>query len=151
MTDESTYVPTSPELPAEGDILKTAKDFSGAMTLDLQDHEIQACMRILHNVRQRHLEKWMSKFNDPQNFTIDDALEAISQFEDELKTEMAEKVNVLVGVDATPLLEGKGLRLEWLGVLPGGSLEHYGMDHEQKEWEVKRANARGENYLGEKS
>jgi hypothetical protein len=151
MSDEPMEInaPLSPELPADGDILKTQKQFSGAMTLDLQDHEIKACMKILHDVRERHLRKWLTKFNDPQNFTLDDAMDAVEQFENELKTEMAEKVNVLVSVDATPLLVGEGLKMEWLGVLPGGSLERYGLDHEQKEWEVKRANARDEDYLGQ--
>jgi hypothetical protein len=34
--------------------------------------------------------------------------------------------------------------------MPGSELAQYGMDHERKEWEVKRAKARDEDYLGEK-
>lgn len=151
MSDEpvEVSVPTSPELPADHDLVRTEKGFSGAMTLDLGDGEIKACMRILHEVRNKHLSKWINKFNDPRNFTLDDALKAVDNYEDELKTRMANEVNVLVSVNAVPLLEGQPLQIEWLGVLPGGSLDKYGQDHERKGWEVKRATERGEDYLGQ--
>jgi len=152
MEDEPMHidVPTSPELPADGDIIKSEKHFSGAMTLDLTDEQIKQCAKILGEVRTKHVMKFRTKFNDPNSFNFDDVLKAISEFEDEIKTRMAEEASVLVGVDTTPLLEGQPMRVEWLGVLPGGDLDRYGMDHERKEWEVKRANERGEDYLGQK-
>lgn len=142
-------VPTSPELPTNSDIVTTRKGFSQAMTLDLTDEEIKRAMRVVHEVRERHLPKFLAKFNDPNNFTLDDALKAISDYEDEIKTRLAEEVNVLASVDVTPLLKGEPMNIEWLGVLPGGNLDRYGMDHERKAWEVRRANDRGESYLGE--
>lgn len=143
-------VPTSPELPADGDIIKTDKQFSGAMTLDLTDDQIAVCMRIVHKIRGKHMDKFRRKFNDPSTFKLDDALKAIEEFEDELKTELAEKVNVLCTVNTVPLLEGQPMEIEWLGVLPGGDLDKYGMDHERKQWEVRRATDAGEDYLGQK-
>jgi hypothetical protein len=143
-------VPTSPDLPTGDDNITSAKKFSGAMTLDLTDAEIQAAMRIVNRVKQKYQEVFRRKFNDPSTFTLDDVHKWVDQFEDEIKYELADKVNVLASVDTVPLLEGKPLSIEWLGVLPGGNLERYGMDHERKGWEVKRANQRGENYLGEK-
>jgi hypothetical protein len=151
MSDEpvEVSVPTSPELPADHDLIRTEKGFSGAMTLDLTDDQIQACMRIVKGVRNKRIGRWLSKFNDPQNFTLDEALKEVDAYEDELKYELADKVGVLVTVNAVPLLEGLPLQIEWLGVLPGGSLERYGQDHERKGWEVKRATERGEDYLGQ--
>ena len=151
MSDEpvEVSVPTSPELPADHDLIRTEKGFSGAMTLDLTDDQIKACMRIVHNVRNKYLGRWVNKFNDPQNFTLDEALKEVDNYEDELKYELADKVGVLVTVNAVPLLEGQPLQIEWLGVLPGGSLERYGQDHERKGWEVKRATERGEDFLGQ--
>src|SRR5690349_14651958 len=101
MSDEpvEVSVPTSPELPADHDLIKTERAFSGAMTLDLTDAQIQACMRIIHSVRERHLGTWVNKFNDPQNFTLDDALKAIDAYEDEIKYELADKVGVLATVN----------------------------------------------------
>lgn len=139
---------TSPELKTPSDVVKTEKAFSGAMTLDLTDKQIAQCMRIVQRVHGKHRKIFVQKFGRP-GFTIDDALKAVSEFEDEIKTELAEKVNVLVTVDSVPLLEGQPMQIEWLGVLPGGSLHQYGQDHEQKEWEVKKANERGEDYLGQ--
>jgi hypothetical protein len=123
MSDEpvEVSVPTSPELPADHDLIRTEKGFSGAMTLDLTDDQIQACMRIVKGVRNKRIGRWLSKFNDPQNFTLDEALKEVDAYEDELKYELADKVGVLVTVNAVPLLEGLPLQIEWLGVLPGGS------------------------------
>jgi hypothetical protein len=152
MSDESVEVqiPTSPELPADSDVVRTAKEFSGAMTLDLGDWEIKKCMTIIHEVRSKHVAKFIRKFNEPSAFKLDDALKAIDEYEDELKTRMANEVNVLVSVNAVPVLEGEPLQIEWLGVLPGGTLDKYGQDHERKGWEVKRASERGEDYLGQR-
>ena len=143
-------VPTSPELPADSGLMRTEKQFSGAMTLDLTDDQIAAAIKIVHRVRSKHMEIFRRKFNDPSSFKLDDALKAIEHFEDELKTELAEKVNVLASVNTVPLLEGQPMEIEWLGVLPGGSLDKYGQDHERKTYEVKKATERGEDYLGQK-
>lgn len=143
-------VPTSPDLPTQGDMIASKKAFSDAMTLDLSDEEIEKCMTIIMRIRNKHMMRFRQKFNDIQNFTVDDALRYLSEFEDELRTTLAEEAHVLATVDSEPVIFGDPPVIEWLGVLPGGSLDRYGTDHEKKTWEVQRANERGESYLGEK-
>lgn len=148
MSEEDLPITTSPELPTSEGLMNTAKDFSGTLTLDLTDDQIQAAWRIIQRVKYKHTQKFRQKFNRP-GFTIDDAMNAVEQFEDELKTTLAEQVGILASVDTVPLLEGQPPVIEYLGVIGGGDLEKYGMDHEKKTWEVKRAAERGEEFLGE--
>lgn len=131
------------------DLMNDAKTFSNNLTVDLTDEEIQASWRIIGSVRKRHQDIFRRKFNDPSTFTMGAVEKAISEFEDEIKTELAEKVGVLASVNAVPIFEGKPMVIEWLGVIPGHSLERFGMDHEKKTWEVRRATDQGEAYLGE--
>lgn len=140
----------SHELPTNSGIVRTGKEFSGALTLDLTDEEIAAAYKIVVRVKNKHMAIFRRKFNDPSTFKIDDALKAISEFEDEIKTELAEKVQVLATIDTVPLLEGLPMQIEWIGKLPGSDLHKFGMDHEKKEWEVKKAVTRGEDFLGQK-
>lgn len=142
---------TSPELPTNNqDIIKDAKSFSGAMTLDMTDEEIAEAWRVVISIRGKWLDHFRRKFNDPSTYSLDDALKAIEEFEDELKTTLAERCNVLASVDTVPLLEGKPMQIEWIGKLPGDSINKYGLDHEKKTWEVQRAKERGEDFLGQK-
>jgi hypothetical protein len=141
---------TSPELATNSDIVKDAKHFSGAMTLDLTDEEIKVAWNLVLNIRRRWMETFRRKFNDSSTFTMDEAMKAIEEFEDEVKTTLAEKLDILCTVNTVPLLEGKPMQIEWIGKMPGSSVHTYGMDHEKKEWEVKRAAERGEDYLGQK-
>jgi len=134
-------------LPTNDGIVKTAKEFSGALTLDLTDEEIARALKIVMRVKQKHQEIFRKKY--PFD-SLEQALELIANFEDEIKTELAERCNVLATIDTVPMLEGKPMNIEWIGKLPGDALYKYGMDHEKKEWEVKRANVRGEDYLGQK-
>lgn len=150
MSEEAVAPPTSPELPTQDTRVKTAKEFSGALTLDMTDEEIAQAYRIVVRVKSKWQEKFRRKFNDPSAFKLDDALKMIEQFEDEIKTELAEKVQVLATVNTVPILEGQPLEIDWIGRLPGSDLARYGMDHEKKEWEVKRAVERGEDFLGQK-
>jgi hypothetical protein len=152
MSDEpmSINVPTSPEIPTGSDNITSASAFSGAMTLDLTDEQIKKSFELITRIKRKHTEVFRRKFNDPSSFTMDSVLKYVDDFEDEIKTELAERVGVLVSVNTVPLLEGRPLEIEWLGVIGGADLEKYGQDHEKKSFEVKKATARGENYLGEK-
>ena len=145
-----TSAPTSPELPANTGIMKSAKDFSGSLTLDLNDEEIAIAYKIIIRVKRRWEEVFRRKFNDPSSFKLDDALKLVEQFEDEIKTELAEKVGILATVNTVPLLEGQPLEIDWIGKIPTSS-DAYGFDHEKKEYEVKRATAQGEDFLGQRS
>jgi hypothetical protein len=148
--EEYVDLPTSPTLDANDGVIHSAKEFSGALTLDLNDDEIAVAMRELMSLKHKWEDKFRRKFNDPHNFSLDEALKKLAEFEDEVKTTLAERLGVLCTVDTTPILLGEPLAVEWIGKLPGSSLDTYGFDHEKKEWEVKRANARNEDYLGQK-
>ena len=142
---------TSPTLDTESGIVTSVKDFSGKLTLDLTDDEIKRAMVIVTRVKRKWQERFRSKFSDPNlSFSLDEAMDLVTQFEDEIKTELAEKVNVLATVDPIPVLEGKPLVIEWIGKLPGDDIYKYGMDHERKETQVKKATQRGEDFLGQK-
>lgn len=143
-------VPTSPTLPTNKGLINDSKSFTGAFTLDLTDDQIAQAWRIVQEVRHRYQEKFASKFNDPQNFTIDDIEKFIGHMEDEVKTRLAEGPGILASVNMLPIFEGKPLEIEFLGVIPGGDLDKHGMDHEKKGWEVRRATERGEDFLGQK-
>jgi hypothetical protein len=150
MSEEPMQVPpTSPTLDTNSGLMNNSKTFSGNLTLDMSDAEIQAAWRIIHRVRGKWTEVFRRKFNDPGTFKLDDAMKLVEHFEDEIKTELAEKVNVLATVNTIPILEGQPLEIEFIGKLPGSDIYKYGMDHERKGWEVKRATAKGENFLGE--
>jgi hypothetical protein len=150
MSEDEAPIVTSPDLPTDEGIVHSVKEFSGAMTLEMTDDAIASSLRVMMPIREKWITYFRQKFNDPGTFSLDDALEAITKFEDELKYELADKCNVLATVDTVPLLEGQPMRIEWIGQMPGSDIYKYGMDHEKKEWEVKRATANDENYLGEK-
>jgi len=143
-------LPTSPELPTNKGLINDAKSFSGAFTLDLTDDQIAEAWRIVQRVRFKYQEKFRNKFNDPQNFSMEDIEKYVDQFEDELKTRLAEGPGLLATVNILPVFNGQPIEIEFLGVIPGGDLDKYGMDHEKKEWEVKKATAQGEDFLGQK-
>jgi hypothetical protein len=143
-------LPTSPELPVDQGFVNSAKDFSGAFTLDLTDDQIAEAWRIIQTVRLKYQDRFRSKFNDPQNFKVEDIEKYVDEFEDEIKTRLAESVGILATVNVLPVFEGQPLAIEIIGVLPGSDLEKHGMDHEKKQWEVRRATDRGEDFLGQK-
>lgn len=146
MTD---FAPTSPTLNTDSGIVRTQKQFSDALTTDLTDAEIKEGLALILPIKRKHEEKFLAKFGDP-HFSIDEAAEAISEFQDEISYTLATEANILATVDATPVFEGQPLIIEWIGVIPGHSLSKYGMDHERKSWEVKKATDRGEAFLGQK-
>jgi len=138
----------SQPLPTKSDLMNDAKTFSGNMTLDLTDEDIAKAWRIVQRVKKRHEEIFRRKFNDPSTLSLDSLHKALEEFEDEIKTRLAE-IDILAAVNTVPILEGEPMQIEWLGVLPSHGLASYGMDHEKKEYEVKKATKRGEAFLGE--
>lgn len=151
MSEFEESVPTSPDLETDSGIVTSAGDFSGKLTLDLTDEEIKRAFEIIVPIKKRWENIFRVKFSDPNlSFTMDQALDMVEQFEDEIKTRLAEDINILATVDTTPLLEGKPLVIEWIGRMPGDNVFKHGLDHERKEFEVKRATNRGEDYYGQK-
>lgn len=151
---EQNYV-TSPTLDTESTLVHNDVHFSGTQTLELTDDEIKSAWRIIQRIRYKYINVFRSKFNALEEGKISQALEdcmkLVDQFEDEIKTELAEKVECLATVNVMPVLEGEPIEIEFLGKLPGSDIYKYGMDHERKGWEVRRATAKGEAYYGQQS
>jgi hypothetical protein len=139
--------PTSPNLPTGKDTVSTAKEFSGAMTLDLSDDEIKRALEVCVSVVRKHQDVWKRKYPFESMEQIADLL---NELEKELSYKMMEEVECLVRVDGTPAFYGQPPVIEWLGKIDTSDLAKYGQDHERKTYEVQKAEARGEDYLGQK-
>lgn len=144
---------TSPTLDTPDTLVRNDREFSNAQTLELTDDEIQKCWRIIQPIRHKWKLRFQSKFRDIQGESnlsraLEEAMKMVDEFEDEIKTRLYD-VEVLATVNTLPVLEGQPLEIEFIGKMPGSNLDKYGMDHERKGWEVKRATARGEDYYGQ--
>ena len=127
--------------------MSTAKEFSGAMTLDLTDDEIKKALEITVGTVRKHQAKWRQKYPFDSLEQVADLLE---ELEKELSYRMMEEVDCLVRVDGTPVFVGQPPVIEWMGKVDTSSVAKYGQDHEKKTWEVQKAAERGEDYLGQK-
>jgi hypothetical protein len=138
---------TSPNLPTDRDVVSTAKDFAGATTLELTDEETKLFLEHTISIVNKHQTVWKTMF--PFN-SIEQCMELCDKLEQELAYTMAVELDVLVRVDATPVFEGQGPIVEYLGKMEGTSLDKYGQDHEKKTWEVQKAKERGEDFHHQK-
>lgn len=142
MTDEfHTSVPdlpvTSPNLDTKDSrVAKSARDFSGMLTMDLTDDEIAQAYKIIIETRNRHSHKIAS----PEN---------LSALGDEIVYRLADEAGILSKFDPVPIADGGYPEIELIGKIGTDDIHKYGFDHEKKEWEVKRATDRDENFLGE--
>lgn len=141
---------TSPTLPVDDGIVTSAKQFSDALTQELNDDEIKRAFEMIVRISEKYHEKFERRFGPSDIFTPEEALEALDQFEEELKYELADKLHVYATVDATPVFEGEPPIVELAGALPSHNISKYGLDHEKKIFEVKHATAKGEAYYGQK-
>lgn len=153
MTEDSAFAfpdnpVTSPTLPTNEGFVYTPKQFSDALTLDLTDGEIQRAIQIITSVARKWRSIFAYRLGPHSSFTIDQAMKLVDNFEDEVKTQLAEELDLLATVDVTPVFEGQPPVVELLGALPGHSSAKYGLDHEKKEWEVKKAKTLGQDFLG---
>ena len=142
----------SPTLASNDGIVKSLKEFSDNLTLDLTDAEIKQAFEIIY----RSIRKWQQIFRaklDPHSLRsfhdLDEAMELTEKFEDEIKTRLAE-MDILATVDVMPVFEGQPPVIELIGTLPSHYSAQYGLDHERKEYEVRKATERGEPVLGAK-
>lgn len=141
---------TSPTLPVDDGIVTTAKQFSDALTQELNDDEIKRAFEMIVRISEKYHEKFARRFGPNSLFTPEQALEALDEFEEELKYELATKLHVYATVDATPVFEGEPPIVELAGALPSHSIARHGFDHEKKTWEVQHATERDEDYYGQK-
>jgi hypothetical protein len=141
---------TSPQLPTDDGIVTSAKQFSDALTQELTDDEIKSAFEMTVRISNKWHQKFVSKFGPHSIFTPEEALEELDAFEEELKYELATKLDVYATVDATPIFEGEPPIVEFAGALPSHDIAKYGMDHDRKTWEVQHATERDEAYYGQK-
>jgi hypothetical protein len=137
---------TSPTLPVDEGIVRSPKHFSDVLTLDLEDEEIQRAYAAITRLRHKYQERFRARFGHAA-FSVDEAMQMIDQMEDEVVDRLAE-MDILAAVDCSPIFEGKPLTIELLGALPSHKSARYGLDHERKEWEVKKSQELGLPFLG---
>lgn len=149
-------IPTSPTLNTDTGVVRSEREFSGAMTLELTDDEIKRALAIILPVKEKYHQRFVSFAagvtpDSKVAQTLEQAMEIVEEFEDEIKTRLMD-MEILATVDVTGLFQDppEPIAIEWLGKLPTADLYKYGMDHEKKEWEVKRATNRREDYYGQK-
>lgn len=135
----------SPTLPTTSTV-SNVTDFSNAMTLDLNDDEIKIAGELILSIRAKYVGRWRYMSFD----SVDHAVSELEKMRDELSTTLAEKLGLLVSVDGSPILDGQPPVIEIIGKIEGTQFANFGMDHEKKAWEVKKATDRGEDYLGQK-
>jgi len=150
MSEKGKFAVTSPELPVrDKNVVTSTKEFSDAVTLDLTDDQIRRAFEIMLPIRLKWMEKFQRKATSPL-FGIEEAMELVEKFEDELKYELATRMDLYVTVDVTPLFEGNPILIDFHGALDTHEIHKYGFDHEKKGWEVKKATAKEEDFLGQK-
>jgi hypothetical protein len=137
----------SPTLPTNDGKVWTTKQYSDTLTLDLTDDEILQSFRIIQSISLKWSNVFRTKLRHG-NFKVEEAMKLVDQMEDELVTTLAEKMDLIATVDASPVFEGEPPVVELIGALPSHYSANFGLDHEKKEWEVKRAKDRGEAFLG---
>src|ERR1035438_352515 len=128
---------TSPTLPVNDGIVTSAKQFSDGLTQDLTDDEIKRAFEMTVKITAKWHEKFARRFGPHSIFTPEEALEALDEFEEELKYELATSLHVYATVDPPPVFEGEPPIVEFAGALPSHSIAKHGFDHEKKTWETR--------------
>lgn len=141
---------TSPTLPTDDGIVHTPKEFSDSLTQELTDDEIKRAFEMIMRITNKWHGKFVRRFGPHAIFTPEEALEALDEFEEELKYELATRLHIFASVDPAPVFEGEAPIVEIVGALPSHSIASEGFDHEKKTWEVQHATARDEDYYGQK-
>lgn len=128
----------------EKEYVSSLKAFSDTLTLDLTDADIKKAFEIC----MRSLRKWRPIFNakfDPHSATSinsrDEAAALIMQWDSEIQDQLAE-MDLDGEVDIEPLRKGKPPTIVINGALESHISAKYGMDHERKEFEVKRSDGK---------
>lgn len=115
--------------------IKSEKDFVHVAS-DLTDIEAQNAFKTIVQITNRYSKRA-------------NTVENLEMLRDEVLTRLAEQ-NILASFDPTPCFYGEPPTVTLEGKIAGDYIHKYGFDHEVKEYEVKKAHARNEDYLGEK-
>jgi hypothetical protein len=130
-----TLPPPVHQMPVADDKIQNRKQLV-EFASELQDTEA----KFVANVMVKMSQKWSSRACTVKN---------LEQMRDEI-LELLAKGGILATVDVAPVLNGEPPVVEIVGHMSGTERAEYGMDHERKQWEVQKAHARGEFFLGEK-
>lgn len=118
------------------DSFDIGKGFAHAAA-DLTDSEISEVFKIIALVQ----EKYANKANTPEN---------LEKLRDETLTRLMD-VGVLATLDPAPCFYGEPPVIEVIGKIKEDKTFHTeGFDHEKKQYEVRKATERGEDWLGQK-
>lgn len=123
-------------MPMSKDTFDIGKDFAHSAA-DLTDSEITQVFKIVTLVRA----KYSGLHNTPEN---------LEKLRDETLTRLME-IGVLATLDPAPCFHGEPPVIEILGKIREDKIFHTeGFDHEKKQYEVRKAEERGEDWLGQK-
>lgn len=118
------------------DTFDIGKGFAHAAA-DLTDSEITETFKIVESVRQ----KYAYAANSAEN---------LDKLRDEVLTRLMD-IGVLATLDPAPCFYGEPPVLEIIGKVSEDKVFHTeGFDHEKKQYEVRKAEERNEDWLGQK-
>lgn len=103
---------------------------------DLLDSEVKEVFQVVYSIQGRYAKMAATSEN-------------LNAMRDEILTRLMD-MNIVAEIDIAPFYSGEPPTIEIIGKVKSDPQHKYGFDHEQKEYEVKKATARGESYLGEK-
>jgi vacuolar-type H+-ATPase subunit I/STV1 len=115
--------------------VKSAKQLADFST-ELLDSEIQQAVKIIAGLQQSYAHRA-------------NTVENLDKLRDEVLTRLSD-INILATFDPTPCFYGEPPVVEFVGKVSTDAIHTDGFDHEQKGWEVRKAKARDEHFLGEK-
>jgi hypothetical protein len=117
------------------DHIRNEKDFVHIAS-DLTDIEAQNAFKTIVQITNRYSKRA-------------NTVENLEMLRDEVLTRLAEQ-NILASLDPSPCLYGDPPLVTIEGKIASDYTHKYGMDHEKKQFEVRKAHKRGEDYLGER-
>ncbi len=121
--------------PGDGKV-KTAKEFV-EVAYELTDAEAVEAFGICAQIDRKYRGRSYS--------TAQQRARILTEMEDETKTRLA-----AIDILATVVPGDEGPVIDIIGKLRTDNIHKYGFDHEQKEYEVKKATGRGEQFLGQR-
>jgi len=121
--------------PRSDDRIKSEKQMA-YWASDLLDSEVKEVFAIVHSIQNRYAKRVATSEN-------------LNEMRDEILTRLM-GMNILAEIDIAPFYNGEPPTVEIIGKVKTDSIHKYGFDHEQKQYEVRKATRRGESYLGEK-
>lgn len=128
--------PPAHQMPVKDDRISTTTGLA-KNAAELTDEEVMKVGRLVAQL----VSKYGTRPNTPEN------LEALR---DEALTRLAAEMNILATLDPTPCFYGEPPTIEIIGKMPNDAIHKEGFDHEKKQWEVREANKRNEEYRGQK-